>query len=217
MQNVGGWVVETVVGDAQVLHDSVTPTVRTVRVMRPTRAAIVLGSSQPESDVDHDFCRDHDLDVVRRRSGGGAVFVHPTETVWVDFIIPRGDSLWHDDVATAMVWVGDVWLAALERAGMTGLSIHTDRFVRNDWSAALCFAGIGTGEVLSGERKAVGISQRRTRDSARFQCSGHLVWRPDIVSGAVQTVRSDADRLDGLVACLPSNFDGTDVVAVLPP
>lgn len=34
----------------------------------------------------------------------------------------------------------------------------------------MCFAGVGAGEVLLDGRKVVGISQRRARDGARFQC-----------------------------------------------
>ena len=42
----------------------------------------------------------------------------------------------------------------------------------------VCFAGIGPGEVLVGGRKVVGISQRRNRGGARFQCAALLRWRP---------------------------------------
>jgi hypothetical protein len=38
---------------------------------------------------------------------------------------------------------------------------------------------VGTGEVSVGERKLVGLSQRRTREGARFQCLVHLAWRPE--------------------------------------
>ena len=43
----------------------------------------------------------------------------------------------------------------------------------------VCFAGVGTGEVSVGDRKLVGLSQRRTRTGARFQCLVHLAWEPD--------------------------------------
>ena len=41
----------------------------------------------------------------------------------------------------------------------------------------MCFAAVGPGEVLRSEsdsvagKKVVGISQRRTKDAARFQCT----------------------------------------------
>ena len=54
------------------------------------------------------------------------------------------------------------------------------------WSALVCFAGIGPGEVLDGDgRKWVGISQRRTRDWIRLQTMAHRRWSPaDAVDGS---------------------------------
>ena len=49
------------------------------------------------------------------------------------------------------------------------------------WCPLVCFAGVGPGEVLAGGRKLVGISQRRTRAGARFQCAVHV----RVVAGAV--------------------------------
>jgi lipoate-protein ligase A len=46
------------------------------------------------------------------------------------------------------------------------------------WSARVCFAGVGPGEVLIGSRKVVGISQRRTRGAALFQTAALLTWDP---------------------------------------
>jgi len=43
----------------------------------------------------------------------------------------------------------------------------------------VCFAGLGSGEVSVGDRKIVGMSQRRTRDWARFQCLVHRRFEPD--------------------------------------
>lgn len=217
MRTVGGWNVEVVVGSAHDLHHADLPTVRTVRLMQPTRPALVLGSSQDDAVVDAAFCRAHGLDVVRRRSGGGAVHIDPTDTVWVDFFIPRGDPLWLDDVGAAMHWAGRVWRDALETAGVTGLSVHTGGFVANDWSPTLCFAGVGAGEVFLDGRKVVGISQRRTREVARFQCSAHRAWNPDFVAATLPSLAVDLPRLASLVECVPAGFASRDVLAVLPP
>jgi lipoate-protein ligase A len=41
----------------------------------------------------------------------------------------------------------------------------------------VCFAGVGPGEVLADDgAKLVGISQRRTRNWALFQCAVPLKW-----------------------------------------
>lgn len=130
------------------------------------------------------------LDVVRRRSGGGAVYVEPSGTLWVDVVLPRGDPLWADDVGLAAHWLGEVWAAAIgDRA-----EVHRGPMVRSEWSDLVCFAGLGPGEVTVDAKKVVGISQRRTRAAARFQCVAYEHWDPGPLAGLV----ADAVVLDGI-------------------
>jgi lipoate-protein ligase A len=42
----------------------------------------------------------------------------------------------------------------------------------------VCFAGLGPGEVTIAGVKVVGMSQRRTRAGALFQCAALLAWDP---------------------------------------
>jgi lipoate-protein ligase A len=46
------------------------------------------------------------------------------------------------------------------------------------WSEWVCFAGLGPGEVTVEGRKVVGLSQRRTREAALFQCCAARRWEP---------------------------------------
>jgi lipoate-protein ligase A len=173
--------------------------------MQPTRPAIVLGSSQRDDDVDRDFCSAHGIDVVRRRSGGGAVYVDPVTSVWVDIVIPRADALWVDDVGRAMHFVGRAWREVLVDLGMGGLVVNEGAHVANDWSKTLCVAGRGTGEVFLGSgAKVVGISQRRTRDFARFQCIAYFAWDVALHLGAIPSLVDDPDRVATLVATIPA-------------
>lgn len=125
----------------------------------------MLGSRQPDVALDG-------IEVVRRRSGGGAVFVDPATTLWIDVVVPRDDELWDDDVGRAVHWLGDVWAAAVGPPAIA----HHGAMVRSPWSDVVCFAGLGPGEVTVDGRKAVGISQRRTRAWARFQCVAYAEW-----------------------------------------
>ena len=68
------------------------------------------------------------------------------------------------------------------------------------WSKLVCFAGLGPGEVSVGERKAVGISQRRTRVAARFQCALYHRWDPAALVAVLADPRPSADELAGSVA-----------------
>ncbi len=110
-------------GTAEELHHNVLPVERGVWLLTPTQPAIVLGSSQKDKDVDHAFCAANGIDVVRRRSGGGAVYVHPTESLWIDIVVPRGDALWNDDIGKSMWWIGDWWVSFLADAGVTSAQV----------------------------------------------------------------------------------------------
>jgi lipoate-protein ligase A len=150
------------------------------------RPALVLGSTQSEAIVNLEACERHGVEVVRRRSGGGAVLLWPTEVLWLDVVIGGGDPRWDDDVGRAMWWVGDAWADALGAVGVGGLGglgpqVHHGALVTTPWSRQVCFAGLGPGEVTLGERKLVGISQRRSRGVARFQCALYRRWRPELM------------------------------------
>ncbi len=146
------------------------PDERTVVVQRPADAAIVLGSTQPDGDVDGRAAEAAGLSVVRRRSGGGAVFVGPGRQHWLDLFVPSGDPLHEQDVTRAAYPIGDAWVEALVAAGLPRreLAVHRGALVKAPHSRRLCFLGLGPGEVLWGGRKVVGLSQRRSRAGAWF-------------------------------------------------
>lgn len=179
-----GWRVERNQGGAGPLFSNSGPAApppapgveRLVRVQSVTAPALVLGSTQPASAVRPGAA--DEVDVVRRRSGGGAVLLRPGETVWVDVVVPARDPLWSDDVARAFWWLGEVWASAIGLDPAT--AVHRGPMVRTRWSAAVCFAGLGPGEVVAaggaGAGKVVGIAARRSRERALFQCAVPLVW-----------------------------------------
>ncbi len=69
-------------------------------------------------------------------------------------------------------------MTALESVGLAAR--RHDEPPRGDGLAAMvCFAGLGSGEVTIGGAKAVGLSQRRTRTGARFQCTCYRRWHPE--------------------------------------
>lgn len=220
----GSWTVEHRRGPAGALHDRpLGPDVpRAVIVLEPTQTALVLGSTQQEADVDTAALGARGVELARRRSGGGAVLLVPDATLWVDVELPRDDPLWDDDVGRAFHWLGRAWVAALADFGVRAW-VNTGALVESRWSRRVCFAGLGPGEVVVGERKLVGISQRRTRDGARFQCVLHRRWDPmpllellalseaerlialaDLADVAVGLDREQARIIDALVRHLPA-------------
>ncbi|MEI7547849.1 MAG: hypothetical protein WCK21_07300, partial [Actinomycetota bacterium] len=128
-------------------------------------------------------------------------------------------TLWSADVGAAMVWVGDLWQRALSSLGeFAGAAVHQGPLVPSPWSKAVCWAGVGTGELTRGAAKIMGVSQRRTRSWARFQSMCHLRWRPDDVAALVAEPRPSIADLADLVACVDATAIaiGAALVAALP-
>jgi lipoate-protein ligase A len=187
----GGWRVE-------VLRDGIAERMaarpageRSIVVYDVTGPTLVLGSSQKDDAVDWERARERGVDVVRRRSGGSAVLVEPGSALWVDVTIPAADRWWDDDVGRAFHWLGAAWAEVLIGAGVLA-SWHDGAMQRTEWSSWVCFAGLGPGEVTVGGRKVVGLSQRRTREGALFQCCVALRWEPERILDLLAL--GDADR-----------------------
>ena len=179
---------------------------RSVWIHDVSTPALVLGSSQRPEIVDDATIGS--IEVVRRRSGGGAVLLIPDEVVWLDVLIPTGDLLWSDDVSCASYWLGDVWLAAL------GLGeVHRGPMARTPWSSLACFAGLGPGEVTADGRKLVGISQRRTRAGARFQCAVYSCHDPSALPALLRLTPSERAECAAALASVGTVWSAPDLLS----
>jgi lipoate-protein ligase A len=220
-----GWELRRLTGRAAELHAEPLPEApgRAVWVLEATAPAVVLGSTQSEELVDGEAAAAAGIDVARRRSGGGAVLVLPGEMAWVDVILPAGDPLWDDDIARAAHWLGRAWQSALAELGVGSTEVHEGPLACGPLGRLVCFAAVGAGEVTvaggDGPRKVVGVSQRRTRAAARFQCAAYRRWDPDplaqllrldpegsraIAGAAVGTNRDPAALVDAFLRRLPA-------------
>jgi len=177
----------------------VTPVREALWVFDVAAPALALGSTQSPEVADAAACAAAGVEVVKRRSGGGAVLLRPGEVVWFDVVVPverlhaAGVG---DDVGRSMVWLGSMIDEALGAVGHRGArTVHDGAMVCSRWSRLVCFDGIGPGEVLTDGGKLVGVSQRRTRDAARFQCAVHTVWSPDALVALLAHPRPAVDDL----------------------
>lgn len=218
--SVSKWTVLHRHGSAQELHDRAADDPidrRAVVVHHVDRTALVLGSTQPDADLDLGVVADRGWELARRRSGGGAVLLVPGEHVWVDVVLPAGDPLADDDVERATWWLGHAWARALRlelvAEGAGGLSadasavpvgtpasgqaasgqaasgpavLHQRGVSDRVAGRVACFAALGPGELSVDGRKVLGISQRRTRFGARFQCIAYSRWEPELLLGALR-------------------------------
>jgi lipoate---protein ligase len=134
------------------------------------------------------------------------VLLDPGAVLWVDVELPRDDPLWDDDLGRAAWWVGELFAAALG-AG----DVHRGALHRGRWGELVCFAGLGPGEVTVDGAKVVGISQRRTRAGARFQCAVPRRWEPERLAGLLAV---DVDLSE--VRVHPAELDADAVLTRLP-
>ncbi len=224
-----GWTVRISAGSACRFHDldPEADTGHEIWIRRVQRPAVVFGSTQRPSGftageaVTSSGTEIAPVEICRRRSGGGLVVVRPGD-VWIDAIVPARSPLHTDDVGRAFAWFGDVWLRAIATllADSTPLAVplrlaepSTGRRATN--RPFFCFADVGHGEVLYGDRKIVGLSQRRTRTWTRLQSLFVPSWSPAEVNSLVSAAATHVGPLDLSDLGAPP-FDAADVRAGFP-
>lgn len=164
-------------GRAEALHGRPIVPENRLNRLHAVSPAIVLGRAQKVDDGFEARAKAAGFEVARRVSGGSAVVVGPGECLWIDVVVERDSSGWNDDIGKAGCWMGDQWVAALAAAGVSDTKVHRTGMQKLPGYDAVCFAGVGPGEVLLADgAKLVGISQRRTRGWALFQCAIPLRW-----------------------------------------
>ena len=201
-------VVTRVSGSAADFHARELPDVAAVWQFDVEHPAIVLGSRQTEDVLDVVACRERQVEIARRRSGGGVVLLVPGATEWIDVVVPATDPRWDDDVGQSMVRIGERWVDALQGVVDGELTVHRGPQLRTAWSELVCFAGVAAGEVLLDGVKLVGLSQRRTRRGSRFQCAVNRRFDADLL---IDLLADPVPAALPPVATLPST--ATDIAA----
>ncbi|MGI9600764.1 MAG: lipoyl protein ligase domain-containing protein [Acidimicrobiales bacterium] len=204
------WPIHELAGTADELHHLETGAERGAWLLHVDRPTLVLGSAQSADILDHERLEASGVVVARRRSGGGLVGLEPGGSLWVDVVVPVDDPLWRADVGRSFLWLGETWRSTVAAFGLDGVVVdhpHRDRA----WSELICFAGHNTGEVLVGEGKVVGLSQRRTREMARFQALVLLDPSLDLVIDHLALGDGDRERLrtqsSAMTAAVPASAD----------
>lgn len=191
-------------GTVAELHQRAIEPVRQITVCRPTDRALVLGAGQSESVLNHAALQTRGATWCRRGSGGGAVWVTPTNQLWLNVTIARDDPHWSPDVTFAAVWLGERLAAVVEPMIDGAVSVHRGPLGADPLGAVVCLASRGPGEVFVGAKKLVAISVKRALRAAVFQVS--LVQEPDIEAyvDLLQLTKRDETVLVDRIGCFPT-------------
>jgi lipoate---protein ligase len=180
---------------------------RRVVVRTVSRPVLVLGSTQAGSIVDAARLEAAGVALARRRSGGGAVLLQPDAQAWVDVWVPRDDPLWSAEPRRSAERVGEWWAASLPDAnGPLPATVHRGPMTHGPAGDLVCFAGVGPGEVLVGERKLVGLAQWRSREGALVHGCAYRAWDP----GAIAALLAPEDEGAWLAGALAERAIGLE-------
>lgn len=137
----------------------------TLRLYSWSEPVVILGVSQPAADLDLDACRSLGYRVMRRLSGGTAVY-HDAEVVSLDLIVPPGSWFAPSDITQTYARVSQVIGSAVARLGADVRAVDVADARRSVTPPELqpaCFGGLAPYELVAGSRKVVGLSQIRRR------------------------------------------------------
>lgn len=158
--------------------------------------AVSLGFQQKEADIDRSLCSDLGIDVVRRPTGGRAVY-HSEELTYA--VIMRADP--RESIASVHNRIAEALLGALQPLAGGELRMTSARDttpIRESYQNGkpaniACFASTSRYEITWQGRKLVGSAQRRFGDSVLQHGSiligsehlrlAHLVKTDDQVKG----------------------------------
>lgn len=121
--------------------------------------AVSLGYNQDDADIDRAACARAGIDVVRRPTGGRAVF-HRDELTY-SVAAPADDPLLGGTIAQTYRTIAAALLAGLRELGVVADMVRSEAGPAGPNREASCFAAAGRYEITAGGRKIVGSAQRR--------------------------------------------------------
>lgn len=198
-------------GDAPILYWSVAQ-----------RIGLVLGFSQKHGVLNPEALAHHAIPIYHRRAGGTAVLVGP-HLLSLDVVLPAGHPLILADIVESYRWFGEAWVAALNELGMQTRTIPPDEAhaqrallkqletrVRESLLHRACYGTLSSYEVVSGQRKVVGLDMIRRRSGSLLQAGVLLQWENELLAQLLgHTQEEQAILREGL----PERAVGLDMLA----
>jgi len=174
----------------------------TLRLYGWDRTSVSLGAFQKIGDVNQRFCKDNDIPVVRRPTGGRGI-LHGDELTYS--FSAGNNGPFSGGLLDSYSRLSNALKSALEALDINVTMKDTRESGRTLNRSALCFGSVSYGEISLSSRKLVGSAQKRWKDG--FLQQGSLPYAVDEESTrkAFNLPRAAAvmDRMIGLREVLP--------------
>lgn len=158
-----------------------------LRIYGWSPAALSLGRRQKLDEIDPEACREQGVDVVRRLSGGGAVY-HADEVTYCFAI--RLDKV---SLPRAQVW-RELFCGLLESLGLkadAGSNAKLKKSRGKPFASTACFSHAEDDEPTVKGRKWLGSSRKKSRDAYMQHGSILLGRQPQFVSRLLTNAEKD--------------------------
>jgi lipoate-protein ligase A len=219
---------ENMAVDEAVLRETILrggpPTLRLYQWRRPV---VTIGYGQDiDSDVNRPFCLEHDIDIVRRPTGGKAVY-HEADLTYA-VVAAQSWPPFTTDVVTTYRVIADCLIGGLEKIGIRAGLAERRHPSRTDPLKSCCFAVPFRNELLVHGAKICGSAQLRAHDCFLQHGSILIDFDPsmtmrvlsknspdehewiDYLNRAVTSVRRQEGRFAGeeiLARCIRESFE----------
>ncbi|MCX5833186.1 MAG: biotin/lipoate A/B protein ligase family protein [Deltaproteobacteria bacterium] len=148
--------------EALLRHAGTAPAIPTLRFFGWDPPAVSLGYFQDAmKEVNLSYCREHGIDVVRRPTGGKAVF-HDCEVTY-SLVAGENHPLFPRGILGTYQVISSAILKALSKLGVEAEMTADGRSRAPDGLAAFCFSVPSRYELLVEGRKICGSAQTRSR------------------------------------------------------
>ncbi|MFH0796505.1 MAG: lipoate--protein ligase family protein [Candidatus Omnitrophota bacterium] len=208
--NTGRWNMEF---DLKLLSELETENIPpTLRFYRWEPPAVSLGATQkPEEEINLDFCHKNGIDVVRRPSGGGAIF-HQDEITY-SFVARTSDHKTFNDLLTSYYTIIEGLKKGLEKIGVHaeirgGKSCGPERYLP-------CFALSSRHDLVVGNKKIIGSAQRRKRKMFLQHGSIPFSYEPALISRIFLRPETFFEKATSLAEVLGHRPDENEVKKAL--
>lgn len=126
-------------------------------------STISLGYHQDFADIDEEKCQRDRIDIVRRPTGGRAIF-HAEELTY-SVVLPAYHPLQHESVNSVYQHISKALLLGLQIFGVDSIDLVKSQNAHRDYAEnGACFASSVNFEITAMQRKLIGSAQRRFKE-----------------------------------------------------